>query len=134
MSNRKIGGASRAVRFLRLLTLITLCIYLPLEAFDNDAVVGFDESVVQSCEWCGLSSVMIATSVLADLPGQVDYHMMPRLLWKTRLCARSQITRPAALVHSLFVGPVPTCLSAGEQSFFLQKEASPRHAERAGKT
>ncbi len=99
MSHRKIGGASRAVRFLRLLTLIILCIYLPLEVFDGDAVVGFDEAVWQNSESCGPSNATVTQTVGApDLvgPGAQD---APLLLRASRLCGRSRIVGEGGPLH-----------------------------------
>ncbi len=99
MSHRKIGGASRAVRFLRLLTLIILCIYLPLEAFDGDAVVGFEEAVWQNSESCGPSNATVTqTPGAPDLLGPGAQRLL-QFLQASQLCARSRIVVEGGPLH-----------------------------------
>lgn len=110
-------------RLIRLVVLATLCLYLPVEAFDSDKDVGFHDTILQSCLsvspskstgpvrlpipagppsrrlpssltlWCQVPSPALA----APKHCQVQY------LLAARLCARSRIAVTTPPTQELIV-------------------------------
>ncbi len=96
---RQVSRASRALWLLRLLVVIAICTYLPLEAFNGDAVVGFDEAVWQNCESFGPSNATVTqTPGAPDLLGPGAQRLL-QLLQASRLCARSRIVVEGGPLH-----------------------------------
>lgn len=90
------SGALRGVRALRLLVLIVICAYLPLEAFDADAVVGFDDIVLQVCDSFSPSDALPTETPKSLEPLGFGYQRVARFLKVSCLCARSCIAGPPA--------------------------------------
>lgn len=99
-------------RLVRLIIVVGLWMYLPLEAFDGDAPVGFDNAVLRDCDFFGRSdsgltptpsspsgpplwralpaSVLGAAALLPPVLPEVPDHQLRRLR-ASCLCARSRL-------------------------------------------
>ena len=111
-------------RFICLLVLATLCLYLPVEAFDSDKDVGFDDAILQSCLSvspskstgpvrlpipAGPPSRRLPSLLTLAVPGSLSpalaapKHCQVQYLLAARLCARSRIAVTTPPTQELIV-------------------------------